>query len=44
MNVYSPLCDSLITANFVFSSYIGLVSLFDGISTFIGYLMPKPSF
>ena len=23
---------------------IGLVSLFDGISTFVGYLMPKPFF
>ena len=23
--------------------YVGLVSLFNGISTFMGYLMPKPS-
>ena len=24
--------------------WFGLVSLFNGISTFVGYLMPKPSF
>ena len=23
--------------------WLGLVSLFDGISTFVGYLIPKPS-
>ena len=27
-----------------FSPIIGLVSLFNGISTFVGYLMPKLSF
>ena len=24
--------------------WLGLLSLFNGISTFVGYLMPKPSF
>ena len=28
---------------FVFVGWFGLVSLFNGISTFVGYLMPKPS-
>ena len=26
-----------------FSNSFGLVSLFNGVSTFVGYLMPKPS-
>ena len=36
---------SFITPPFTTGSYIfmiGLVSLFNGISTFVGYLMPKP--
>ena len=32
--------------NFIINNYVyrinGLVSLFNGISTFVGYLMPKP--
>ena len=35
--------DHLTEAPFMITcSWFGLVSLFDGISTFVGYLMPKP--
>ena len=36
--------DTLLRIHVCISSLIGLISLFNGLSTIVGYLIPKPSF